>query len=73
MYSDKTGKFPYRSSKGMRYIMIVHHTNVNYIISEPMRNRTESQMLQTYDKVIIWMKIVGLETKKHVLDNEISK
>ena len=57
----------------MRYIMIVHHTDVNYIISEPMRNRTESQMLKTYERIIMRIKTKGLGTKKHVLENEISK
>ena len=38
-----------------------------------MRNRTESQMLKTYEKIIMWMKTAGLGTKKHVLDNDISK
>ena len=73
MYSDQTGKFMYLSSKGMRYIMIAYHTNENYIFSEPMRNRKESQMLKTYENIIMWMKTAELVTKKHVLDNDISK
>ena len=51
--------------------MIVYHTYENYIFSEQISNRTESQMLKTYEKIIMWMNTVGLETKKHVLDNEI--
>ena len=73
MYSDQNGKFPYLSSKGMRYIMIAYLINVNYFFSNTMRNITESQMLQTYDKIIMWTKMVGLETKNHVLDNEIKQ
>ena len=73
MYSDQTGKFLYLSSKGMWYIMIAYHTNANYIFSDPMSNRTRSQMLKTYEKIIMRMKMAGLGTKKHVLNYEISK
>ena len=73
MYSDHTGKFTYLPSKGMRYIMIAYHTNANYIFSEPMRNITEYQMLKTYKKIITRMKTAELGTKKHVLENDISK
>ena len=73
MYSDQTGKFLYLSSKGVRYIMIAYHTNENYISSNPMRNRNEAQMLQTYENIIMRMKTAGLWTKNHVLENEISK
>ena len=38
-----------------------------------MRNRTEYQMLKTYENIILWMNTEGLGTKKHVLYNEISK
>ena len=47
MYSDQTSKSPYLSSKGMRYIMIAYHTDENCILSNPIRNKTEYQMLQT--------------------------
>ena len=57
----------------MMYIMIVYHTNVNYIVSDPMRNKTESQVLKTYEKIMIRMKTAVLGTKNHVLHNEISK
>ena len=73
MYSYQTGKFTYLSSKSMMYIMIVYHTNENYIFSYPIRNRTESQMLKIYKKIIMQVNTAGLGTKNHVLDNEISK
>ena len=73
IYSYQTGKFPYISIKGIRYIMIVHHTDANYILSKRMSNRTESQMLKTYERIIMRIKTKGLGPKKHVLENEISK
>ncbi|KAL7529406.1 hypothetical protein ACHAXR_002951 [Thalassiosira sp. AJA248-18] len=72
MYSDQTGKFPYLSSRGMRYIMVAYHTDPNYIFAEPMRNRTERQMIDAYNKIVKKMKAGGLGIKHHTLDNEIS-
>ena len=57
----------------MRYIMIEYHTNANCIFSEPMRNRAESEMLKTYEKIVMRMNTAGLGTQKHVLDNDIPK
>ena len=73
IYTDQTVKFPYLSSKGMRYIMIVYHTDDNYIFFGPMCNITEYKMLKTYEKIIMWMKTEGSGTKKHALENELSK
>ena len=73
MYSYQKGKYLYLSSNGLRYIMIVFHTNSVYILSEPMRNRIESQMLNIYRNIIMHMKTEGLGTKEHVLYNEIPK
>ncbi|KAL7530484.1 hypothetical protein ACHAXR_003518, partial [Thalassiosira sp. AJA248-18] len=72
MYSDQTGKFPYLSSRGMRYIIVAFHTDPNYIFAEPMRNRTERQTIEAYDKIVKKMKAGGLGIKLHILDNEIS-
>ena len=32
IFSDQTGAFPYRLSKGMRYVMVVLECNTNYIM-----------------------------------------
>ena len=31
IYTDQTGKFPYLSSKGNRYVMVGIHVDANYI------------------------------------------
>ena len=72
MYSDQTGKFPYLSSKGNRYIMVAYHTDANYIFQEPMKNRTEMQMIASYQRIMDRMNAAGMTTSKHILDNEIS-
>ncbi|KAL7547782.1 hypothetical protein ACHAWF_012589 [Thalassiosira exigua] len=45
IYTDQTGKFPYLSSKGNRYIMVAVHIDANYIAMQPMKNRTEGQII----------------------------
>jgi hypothetical protein len=50
--------------------MVAIHLDANYIIAEPMKNRTEGEMIRVYQKVVIRMKASGLGLKKHVLDNK---
>ena len=72
-YTDQTGQFPYLSSEGNRYIMVAYHIDANYIAMEPMKNRTEAQMIATYQRSIDKWKAVGLTMKKQILDNEASE
>ena len=41
MYTDQTGCFPYVSSKGNQYLMIVCKLNSNFIDCKPMRGATQ--------------------------------
>ena len=72
IYTDQTGMFPYLSSRGNRYIMVAIHDDANYIFMEPMRNRTEGQIVGAYQKIFKRMQQAGLSIKKHILDNEAS-
>ncbi len=71
MYSENTGKFSYLSSKGMLYI--IFHSDANYIFDKPMKNRSEDQIILTYQKIFERMNEAKLGVKKHILDNEISE
>jgi hypothetical protein len=70
--TDQTGAFPFTSQRGNRYIMVAIHLDANYIIVEPMRNRTKEEMIRAYEKIINRMRMAGLGIKKHTLDNEAS-
>ncbi len=37
MFSDQTGLFPKKSSRGNQYIMVLVHPNSNGILQEPMK------------------------------------
>ena len=73
VYTDQTGKFPVQSSRGMRYIMIMVEIDGNYIDAEPMKNRTENEMIRAYLELLARVKESGVcDPKKHILDNEAS-
>ena len=53
--------------------MVTIHVDANYIFVEAMRNRTEAQMIEAYDRILRRIKLAGLGLKKHILDNEASE
>jgi len=60
VYADQTGHFPHLTSKGNIYIMVAIHIYSNCIVMEPMKNRTERQMIQMYQQIVDRLKEVGL-------------
>jgi hypothetical protein len=73
IHLDQTGSFPYRSQRGNRHIMVAIHLDANYIFNEPMKNRTEEEMMAVYQRIVNRIQAAGLGLKKHILDNEASK
>jgi hypothetical protein len=67
IHTGKTGAIPHTSQHGNRYIMVVIHLNTNYIFSEPMKNRTEGEMIRVYQRIINRMKAAGLGLKNMYL------
>ena len=45
VYTDQSGKFPVQSSKGHKYVMVMVEVDANYIDVEPMKNRTEAELI----------------------------
>ena len=73
IYSDQTGKFPVRARSGNRYIMVMVKIDSNYTLVQPMKNRSDDEMIKAYKILLKRVQRVGFETKKHVLDNECSR
>ena len=73
IYSDQTGKFPTRSSRGNSYIMVMIEIDSNSILVEAMKNRTDSEMQRAYNHLLSRLKKKGFTPRKHVLDNEVSE
>jgi hypothetical protein len=51
LYTDLTGKFPVRSSKGNSYVMLCYIYDCNYIKVVPMKSRSASEWVKTYDHI----------------------
>jgi hypothetical protein len=69
IHTNQTGAFPHTSQRGNRYIMVAIHLDANYIFPEPMKNRTEGEMIRVYQKILNKIKAAGLGLRKQVLDN----
>lgn len=72
IYTNYTGKFPHRSSKGNHYIMVVYEYKANAILVEPLKNRSGSSLLATYEKNYKQLHSSGFQLKLHILDNKAS-
>ena len=68
MYTDQTGKFPFISSRGNKYIMVLYHVDSNSIWAEPMKNRTEGEMILARANALERMHAVGIKPIHQVFD-----
>jgi hypothetical protein len=73
MFSDKTGRFPTRSQRGNKYIMVMVEIGSNAILVEPMKSRKDEEMIRAYNALLLRLKRAGIVPKKHVIDNEVSE
>jgi hypothetical protein len=53
LYTDLTGKFPVRSSKGNSYVMVCYVYDCKYVKVIPMKSRSASEWVKAYDTVHI--------------------
>jgi hypothetical protein len=72
MWTDQTGRFPKKSSKGNQYIMVLTESDSDAILVEPMKNRTSGEMIRTYQTLVERLRVAGIAPKEHILDNECS-
>jgi hypothetical protein len=72
LYTDLTGKFPVRSSKGNSYIMLCYIYDCNYIKVVPMKSRSASEWVKSYDSIHQDLTVKGFKPKLQTLDNEAS-
>ena len=72
-FSDQTGKFPCYSSRGYKYIFIMYDYDSNTILSEPIKNRSESELIRVFTKLHNFLSARGCKPVFHKLDNECSE
>ena len=70
IHSDQTGRFPITSSRGSKYIMVVYDYDSNAILAEPLKSRTEQELLRAYTKIHTYLTVRGLKPVLQRLDNE---
>jgi hypothetical protein len=56
----------------MNYVLVVYDYDSNAILAEPMRNRTDAEMLRAYSVILNRLIARGLKPKLQQLDNEAS-
>jgi hypothetical protein len=66
------GKFPVRSSKGNWYVMVCYIFDCNYVKVVPMRSRSASEWVKSYDLIHQELTSKGFKPKLQTLDNEAS-
>jgi hypothetical protein len=52
MYTDQTGRFPKKSSRGNQYIMVLIEIDSNAILVEAMKNQTAGKMIRAYQVLV---------------------
>jgi hypothetical protein len=72
LYTDLTGKFPVRSSKGNSYVMVCYIYDCNYVKVVTMKSRSASEWVKAYDSIHQDLTVKGFKPKLQTLDNEAS-
>ena len=71
--SDKTGKFPRTSNRGMKYICVFYIHGPNFIKVVPLKSRRKEELLREYKEIYAYCESRELKSKLHKMDNETSK
>jgi hypothetical protein len=72
IYSNLTGRFPTTSLSGNKYMLILYDYDSNSILSVPMKNRGDKEMVRAFDFLIQSLILHGLKPLLQRLDNEAS-
>jgi hypothetical protein len=72
LYTDLTGKFSVRSSKGNSYVMVCYIYDCNYVKVVPMKSRSASEWVMVYEHIHQERTAKGFKPKLQTLDNEAS-
>jgi hypothetical protein len=70
LYTDLTGNFPVRPSKGNSYVMICYVQDCNYVKVIPMKSRSASECVKAYDTIHQELTVKGFKPKLQTLDNK---
>ena len=71
-YSDLTGKFPYPSSRGNEYVLVIYDYDSNAIIAKPIKSKRAADIRDAFIDVVSIFAKRGAKPSIYLLDNEIS-
>ena len=71
-YSDQTGRFPYQSSQGNKYIMLAYNYDANALLVQTLKDKNAATMTTAWDCIYQRLTKNGHKTNLWLLDNEIS-
>ena len=71
-YTDLTGRFPMRSSRGNQYILIGYHYDANCIHGIAIKNRKSATLTAAWQSLHDTFTKAGAAPNTYVMDNEIS-
>jgi hypothetical protein len=66
MYTNQTGKFPKKLSRGYQYIMVLIEIDRYAILVEAMKKRLAGEMIQAYQVLVERLRNAGLTPKMHI-------
>ena len=72
IYSNLPGQFPTKFLKGNQYILVLYHYDSNKILTEPMKNITDAEIVRAYAKLRNYLINKGMRPKFQILDNKAS-
>jgi hypothetical protein len=72
IWTNQTGKFPKKSTKGNHYIMVLMESHSEVILMEAMKNRLSGKIIRAFQKLLRHLHTAGITPKHHILDNECS-
>lgn len=71
-YTDQTGRFPFKSSRGHEYIFTLYNYDANCILVKAIKNREAATLLEAWEETHARLTKNGHTTHTHILDNECS-
>ena len=68
--TDQTGRLAVTSSRGSKYLIVIYDHDSNAIIAEPLKSRSEHELIRIYSALHTHLSNRGLAPKVQILDNE---
>lgn len=71
-YGDLTGAFPFKSSRGNKYLYLVYDYDSNAILVHPLKSRQAAEIRNAWEVLYAKLTQHGHTIKNFILDNEFS-